>query len=90
MRTYALGLLLLAGCAGSIEPETKVVFKTEVVKEIVQVPCKVKTPAPPDNWAMDTVQPTDTIFVLVSAALAEIEQRIGYEKELTAALVACQ
>ena len=82
-------LLLAAGCA-SVEEGTKVVYRTKEVKVPVQVPCKTKTPPGPSSWAMDEVSEKDTIFTKAAAALAEIEQHIGYEKELKAALKACQ
>ena len=98
MRTFILFVVVLfllgvifavSGCA-SVEEGTKVVYRTKEVKVPVEVPCKVKTPAEPSSWAMNEVSEKDTIFTKAAAALAEIEQRIGFEKELKAALKACQ
>jgi hypothetical protein len=83
-------ITLIGGCASTAEEGTKVVYRTKEVKVPVEVPCKVRTPAEPSSWAMDEVSEKDTIFTKAAAALAEIEQRIGFEKELKAALKACQ
>jgi len=84
-----LSFVMLAGCA-SVEEGTKVVYRTKEVKVPVQVPCKVKTPPEPISWALNEVSEAESIFIKAAAALAEIEQRIGYEEELKAALKACQ
>jgi len=79
--------LLLAGCAGQPvgEPEPHVV-RVEVP---VQVPCRVKAPAVP-AWAAKGLRREDSLEVKVRALLAERRQRIGYERELGAAVEACQ
>lgn len=76
-------------------------MKTELVRANVPVPvlCKAKAVDVP-SWPMDapSVQvllakpklEDGDIWPLAKAALAEIEIRIGYEKELKAANAACQ
>jgi hypothetical protein len=82
-----LGLIALAGCAGqpAEEPEPRVV-RVEVP---VQVPCRVKEVAVPP-WAAAALRSSDSLEVKVRALLAERRQRAGYEKELLAAVAACQ
>lgn len=77
-------LLILAGC-GTREPEVRTV-RIEVP---VLVPCKTKEVAVP-TWAAAGLQKADSLEVKVRALLAERRQRIGYEKELVAAIDACQ
>ncbi len=77
-------LLILAGC-GTREPEVRTV-RVEVP---VLVPCKTKEVAVP-AWAAAGLQKADSLEVKVRALLAERRQRIGYEKELVAAIDACQ
>jgi len=77
----------LAGCAGQpvAEPEPRVV-RVEVP---VQVPCRMKAPAVP-AWAAEGLRKEDGLEVKVRALLAERRQRIGYEREMTAAVTSCQ
>ena len=75
---------VLAGC-GTREPEVRTV-RVEVP---VLVPCKTKGVAVPP-WAAAGLQKADSLEVKVRALLAERRQRIGYEKELVAAIDACQ
>ncbi|WP_161892674.1 hypothetical protein [Pseudomonas juntendi] len=77
--------LVLAGCAGRAEPETQYV-RVEVP---VQVPCRAPEVAVPP-WAAAGLRKTDSLEVKVRALLAERRQRIGYEKQLVAAVGACQ
>ncbi|MGV2835354.1 hypothetical protein [Pseudomonas shirazensis] len=77
--------LVLAGCAGRAEPETQYV-RVEVP---VQVPCRAPQVAVPP-WAADGLRKADGLEVKVRALLAERRQRIGYEKELSAAVAACR
>ena len=77
--------LLLAGCAGHAEPETRTV-RVEVP---VQVPCRTPDVAVPP-WAAASLRKTDSLEVKVRALLAERRQRIGFEKELAAAAAACR
>lgn len=88
MRWIIVGMLVaLAGCAGRpvAEPEPRVV-RVEVP---VQVPCRVKAPAVP-AWVAEGLRKEDSLEVKVRALLAERRQRIGYERELVAAVASCQ
>ena len=76
--------LVLAGCATK-EPEVRPV-RVEVP---VLVPCKTKKVAVPP-WAADGLRKSDSLEVKVRALLAERRQRIGYERQLVAAVAACQ
>lgn len=76
--------MFLAGCA-SREPEVRTV-RVEVP---VQVPCKTKSVAVP-SWAADGLRKSDALEVKVRALLAERRQRMGYERELVAAVSSCQ
>jgi len=74
----------LAGCA-TREPEVRTV-RVEVP---VQVPCR--TPVIPGPvFAAAGLKKADSLEEKVRALLAERRQRIGYEKELVAAVGACQ
>jgi len=80
-------LSLFAGCATQESIIVKVPFE---VKVPVEVPCKITWPVKP-VWPMDQL-PGDVgldVFVVGSAALAEIELREEYEGELSAALKRC-
>ncbi|WP_434774699.1 hypothetical protein [Pseudomonas oryzihabitans] len=88
MKWIIVGMVVaLAGCGSRpvAEPEPRVV-RVEVP---VQVPCRVKAPAVP-TWAADGLRKEDSLEVKVRALLAERRQRIGYEREQAAAVVACQ
>lgn len=77
--------LLLAGCAGRTEPEIRYV-RVEVP---VQVSCRApKVSVPP--WAAAGLRRSDSLEVKVRALLAERRQRIGYERQLTAAVSVCR
>lgn len=76
--------LLLAGCAARVEPEVRTV-RVEVP---VQVPCRAPDVAVPP-WTAASLRKTDSLEVKVRALLAERRQRVGYERELSAAVVAC-
>ena len=78
-------LSLLVGCATS---EPIIVHKTVEVEVPVEVRCKVEYPKKP-AWPLDTIPEGSDIYVVGSAALAEIELRSGYEGELEAALKRC-
>lgn len=87
MRWIIVGMLVaLVGCGTQpvAEPEPRVV-RVEVP---VQVPCRVKAPAVP-AWAADGLRREDSLEVKVRALLAERRQRIGYERELEAAIKFC-
>lgn len=86
MRTLMiLSALALAGCAGRVEPQIQYV-RVEVP---VQVPCRAPEVAVP-AWAAVGLRKTDSLEVKVRALLAERRQRIGYEKQVQAALSACK
>ncbi|RWU21328.1 hypothetical protein DM813_19275 [Pseudomonas alkylphenolica] len=84
-RVLLIAVLVLAGCAGQVEPETRTV-RVEVP---VQVPCRAPDVEVPP-WAAVGLQKGDSLEVKVRVLLAERRQRIGYEKQLIAANVACQ
>lgn len=77
-------LLFFAGCV-THEPEVRTV-RVEVP---VLVPCKtLEMAAPP--WAATELKKSDSLEVKVRMLLAERRQRIGYEKQLAAAVRACK
>ena len=77
--------LILVGCAGRAEPETRTV-RVEVP---VQVPCRTPEVTVP-SWAAAGLRKTDSLEVKVRALLAERRQRIGYERELAVVADACR
>ncbi len=82
------GLVLalgLAGCAGKVEPQIQYV-RVEVP---VQVPCRAPEVAVPP-WAAASLRKADSLEVKVRALLAERRQRIGYERQLVAAIDGCR
>lgn len=78
-------MLTAYGCATHVEPEVRTV-RVEVP---VQVPCRAPDVAMPP-WAAAGLRKSDSLEVKVRALLAERRQRIGYEKQLEAALGACR
>ncbi|MBV4490944.1 hypothetical protein [Pseudomonas oryzicola] len=80
-----LWALALAGCGGRVEPQVQYV-RVEVP---VQVPCRAPEVAVPP-WASAGLRKADSLEVKVRALLAELRQRAGYEKQLQAAVAACQ
>ncbi|MNJ65981.1 hypothetical protein D3C77_620230 [compost metagenome] len=78
-------MLALSGCAGKSEPEIRYV-RAEVP---VQVPCRTPAVAVPP-WAAAGLIKTDSLEVKVRALLAERRQRMGYERQLAAAISACR
>ncbi|WP_420130831.1 hypothetical protein [Pseudomonas putida] len=78
-------VLALSGCAGKSEPQIQYV-RMEVP---VQVPCRAPEVAVP-AWAAAGLRKTDSLEVKVRALLAERRQRIGYERQLEAAVTACR
>ncbi|AZD01408.1 hypothetical protein [Pseudomonas chlororaphis] len=76
-------VVVLAGCAGR-EPEVRTV-RVEVP---VPVLCKTQEVAVPP-WAAADLKKSDDLELKVRALLAERRQRIGYERELVAAVGAC-
>ncbi|AHZ77266.1 hypothetical protein DW66_2755 [Pseudomonas putida] len=55
----------------------------------MQVPCRAPEVAVPP-WAAAGLRKSDSLEVKVRALLAERRQRIGYEKQLEAAVRACR
>lgn len=87
MKLAALVLAVaLAGCA-TTPPEPEI--RTVTVDRPIPVPCRVAVPEEP-AWAMDAIAPGADVDALMAAALAELEQRIGYEIRLLAALASCR
>lgn len=85
MKWLLIGIVvLLAGC-GTLEPEVRTV-RVEVP---VLVPCKTQEVALP-SWVATGLKKTDSLEVKVRALLAERRERIGYERELVAAVEACR
>ncbi|QIE89439.1 hypothetical protein [Pseudomonas nitroreducens] len=85
MKWLLVLVVALAGCAGQVEPEPRTV-RVEVP---VAVPCRAPAVQEP-TWATASLQKGDSLQVKVRALLAELEQRIGYEKKLEAAVQVCQ
>lgn len=88
MRWLLIGALVtLVGCGTQpIEQPEPRVIRVEVP---VLVPCRTSPVAVP-AWAASGLRKTDSLEVKVRALLAERRQRIGYERELSAAVLACQ
>ncbi|PYB75895.1 hypothetical protein [Pseudomonas soli] len=84
-KVFLLAGLLLAGCAAQAPPQDRYV-RVEVP---VQVPCWAPEVAVPP-WVAADLRKSDSLEVKVRVLLAERRQRIGYEKQLEAALNACR
>ncbi|WP_256347314.1 hypothetical protein [Pseudomonas gingeri] len=85
MRVLLIGVVvLLAGCAGR-GPE----IRTVRVEVPVPVPCRAPVVAVPE-FAAASLKKSDSLELKVRALLAERRQRMGYERELVAAVSACQ
>ena len=80
----ACALLALVGCAAQ-PPE----IRTVRVETPVLVPCRVQKVAAP-AFAAQNLKKSDSLEVKVRALLAERRQHLGYERELLAAVKACQ
>ncbi|MNJ56698.1 hypothetical protein D3C77_522580 [compost metagenome] len=78
-------VLTLTGCAGKVEPDIRYV-RVEVP---VQVPCRAPDVAVPP-WAAAGLEKGDSLEAKVRALLAERRQRIGYERQLLAAVNTCR
>ena len=76
-------LALLSGCV-TYGPSVR----TLRVEVPVLVPCKTQEVAVP-LWAAVGLKKPDSLEVKVRALLAERRQRMGYERELVAAVDAC-
>lgn len=77
-------LALLSGCATH-----ESVVRTVRVEVPVMVPCKTQEVAVPPLAAVG-LKRTDPLEVKVRALLAERRQRMGYERELSAAVASCR
>lgn len=84
-RVLIIGVLALAGCAGQVEPQVQYVR----VDVPVPVPCRAPEVAVP-SWAAAGLRNSDSLEVKVRALLAERRQRMGYERQLVAAVSVCQ
>nr|WP_054913205.1 hypothetical protein [Pseudomonas sp. NBRC 111127] len=78
-------VLALAGCGSRAEPQVQYV-RVEVP---VQVPCQAPEVAVP-SWAAAGLRKSDSLEVKVRALLAERRQRIGYARQIEAAIHACK
>lgn len=85
MKWLLVLMIALAGCAGQVEPEPRTV-RVEVP---VAVPCRSPAVEVP-TWATASLQKGDSLQTKVRALLAELEQRKGYEVQLSAAVKVCQ
>lgn len=84
MKIVAL-LSLLVLCACSSDPVINpVTVDMPVVKSCTVAPVTVPV------WPTSLVRSTDTTFVKVQAAFAELRLRAAYELQLLAAATACQ
>lgn len=77
------GALTLAGCGGRVEPQV------QYMRVAVPVPYRAPEVAVPPRAATG-LRKTDSLEVKVRALLAERQQRVGYEKEISAAVEACR
>lgn len=84
-KLFLLAGLLLAGCSTNPSSQAQYV-RVEVP---VQVPCRAPEVSAP-AWAAADLRKADSLEVKVRALLAERRQRIGYEKQLEAAVSACE
>lgn len=83
-KLFTLSIVLpLYGCLATTGPA---VIDHNV---IVQVPCNVTMPDKPVFPLTDSGNVKDDIFLKTKKALAEIEQRKGYESKLEAAAQSC-
>lgn len=85
MKWLMLGFVaVLAGCANR-----ELDVRTVRVEVPVLVPCKTRE-VPMPAWAITSLNKGDTLEVKVRALLAERRQRVGYERELLAAVYSCR
>lgn len=76
-------VVVLAGC-GTRQPEMRTV-RADIP---VLVPCKTQEVTVP-LWSVAGLKKSDSLEVKVRALLAERRQRIGYERQLNAAVASC-
>lgn len=79
--------MALSGSAGKAEPQVQYVRVDVPVQ--VQVQCRAPEVAVPP-WAAAGLRKTDSLEVKVKALLAVRRQRIGYEKQIEAAVSLCR
>lgn len=85
MKVLLMGVMvMLAGCAGR-EPKVRTVR----VDVPVLVPCRAPEVSAP-AFAAAGLKKTDSLEVKVRVLMADRRQRIGYERELVAAVSVCQ
>ncbi|CAN7624255.1 hypothetical protein LJR232_004554 [Aquipseudomonas alcaligenes] len=82
---WLLPFALLSGCSTGVQPAPELVE----VKVPVPVPCKAVAPAVP-VFAVESLALDATIDQQMKVLRAERLQRIGYERELLAALQVCR
>lgn len=78
-------VLVLAGCQ-CVNPDPQIVQHDVPIP----VPCKIAPIQKPVLPFTDNGSTTDSIFVKVKKAVAELDIRQGYEDQLEAAVKACQ
>lgn len=81
--------MALSGSAGKAEPQVQYVRVDVPVQVQVQVQCRAPEVAVPP-WAAAGLRKTDSLEVKVKALLAVRRQRIGYEKQIEAAVSLCR
>jgi hypothetical protein len=83
--SFILVILLLSACATPAPGIKVVVQKVEVP---VAMPCKVVVPDLP-RYNFDSLTVDDDIFIKNKALLADRLLHLGYENELSVALISC-
>lgn len=78
--------MLLVGCVTS-PPVIDV--KDRIVEIPIPVPCKIR-PIDEPTLPVDRLKKEDPLDTKLASALAELERREAYEKELKAAIKECQ
>lgn len=79
-------VIVFAGCATTTPPGINTVIQK--VEIPIAVPCKVEIPARPE-FNFDKLSPDQDVFDKTKALLADRKLHIGYETELSVALIAC-
>lgn len=86
MKTFIIiPALFLSGC--SLLPTRTIVVDHNV---LVTIPCRITQPQKPVMPLTDSSKIEEDIFVKTKKALAEIELRKGYEKQLETVVESCQ
>jgi hypothetical protein len=84
--SFSLILVLLLSACATPEPGIKVVVQK--VEVPVATPCKVAAPDLP-RYNFDSLTVNDDIFTKDKALLADRLLHLGYENELSVALISC-